>query len=336
MTSSVPSLGLVGVGNWGKNHLRNFSALPGCRVDAICDRDPKVLERVRQSHPGAFVTDDYEALLARPIDAVVISSSAVTHAPLGLAALRSGRDVFVEKPMALTDADATAMVREAEAGKRILMVGHLLLYHPAVELLKRLSESGDLGEVYYLNCQRVNLGQIRKDENALWSLAPHDLSVVGEILTSAPVSVSARGGAYIQRGVEDVVFLNVKYPGERMAHVQVSWLDAHKIRSVMVVGSKKMAVFDDMESSEKVRIYDKGIDPPDFVAYDQAPTLRFGDIVIPQLRMTEPLRIECQHYVDCVRDRKRPRTDGESGLQVVRILEAAQRSLERNGEPVAL
>jgi predicted dehydrogenase len=216
------------------------------------------------------------------------------------------------------------------------MVGHLLLYHPAVEMLERMAAQGELGEVYYLNCQRVNLGQIRRDENALWSLAPHDLSVVGELLTEAPVSVSARGGAYIQAGVEDVVFLNVKYPRDKMAHVHVSWLDAHKIRSVMVVGSKKMAVFDDMESTEKVRIYDKGIDLPDFVPYDQAPTLRFGDIVIPQLRMSEPLRIECQHFVDCVRDRERPRTDGESGLRVVRILEAAQQSLARDGEPVRL
>lgn len=333
-TSERPRVGLVGAGQWGQNHLRNFANLAACELIAVCDRDPKVLDKVRKTYPQIFATDDYEQFLARPLDAVVIASSAVTHAPLGLSALRSGRDVFVEKPMALSAADAEAMVREAERGQRILMVGHLLLYHRAVEYMQRMVQDGTLGDVYYLHCERVNLGQIRRDENALWSFAPHDISVVGALLPEAPVSVSARGGAYIQSGVEDLVFLNVKYPHDRMAHIHVSWLDPHKVRRTTVVGSKKMVVFDDMEQSEKIRIYDKGIDTPDFVSYDQAPTLRFGDIVIPQLQMTEPLRVECQHFIDCVRERKRPRTDGESGLAVVRILEAAQRSLERDGEPV--
>lgn len=332
---AVPSIGVVGVGKWGQNHLRNFATLSSCRLGGICDRDPSVLESVRQQYPDVFVTEDFDALLARlDIDAIVIASSAVTHAPLGLQALESGRDVFLEKPMALSTADGEALLRAAEARNRIVMVGHLLLYHPAVEYLKRLVDAGELGELHYIYSERVNLGQIRSDENALWSFAPHDLSVIGLLIPEPPETVSARGGAYVQERIEDVVFLNVKYPSGRMAQVHVSWLDPHKIRKTTLVGSKKMVVFDDMEPAEKIRIYDKGVDPPTFVTYDQAPTLRFGDIVIPQLRMREPLRIECQHFIDCVRERQRPRTDGESGLTVVRILEAGQRSLERGGEPV--
>ena len=334
---SVPSLGMVGVGNWGRNHLRNFSSMSSCRLDTVCDRDPAVLTRVRRDHPDIFVTDDFDALLARPdLDAVVIASSAATHAPLGVQALESGRDVFLEKPMALSSKDGEAILRAAEKQNRIVMVGHLLLYHPAVEYLKALVDEGELGNLHYIYSERVNLGQIRTDENAMWSFAPHDLSIVGLLLDEQPETVSARGGCYVQEKIEDVVFLNVKYPSGRTAQIHVSWLDPHKIRKTTLVGSKKMAVFDDMEPAEKIRIYDKGVDTPDFVSYDQAPALRFGDIVIPQLKMKEPLRIECEHFVDCVRDRTKPRTDGEGGLTVVRILEAGQRSLERGGEPVRI
>jgi predicted dehydrogenase len=333
--NGLPSIGVVGVGKWGKNHLRNFANLPGCRLDAVCDTDAAILDRVGREHPGVFVTGDFEALLARKdLDAVVIASSAVTHAPLGLQALRSGRDVFVEKPMALSTADAEEMARTAERGKRVLLVGHLLLYHPAVALLKSLVVAGELGDVHYLTSQRVNLGQIRKDENALWSFAPHDISITGDLFEGRPISVSARGGAYIQPGIEDVVFLNVKYPNQRMAHIHVSWLDPHKIRKVTLVGSRKMAVFDDMETTEKVRIYDKGVSPPDFVSYDQTFSLRFGDITAPQLAMVEPLKLECEHFLDCVRERTAPRTGPDSGVEVVRILEAGQRSLEEDGRPV--
>ena len=336
-SAAIPSVAVVGVGNWGKNHLRNFAALPGCRLDAVCDRDPKVLERVREAHPDVFVTADFDDVLARKeLDAVVIASSAVTHGPLGLQTLKSGRDVFLEKPMCLSSEEGEELLRVAETNKRIIMVGHLLLYHPAVDYLKSLVDSGELGDVFYVYSQRVNLGQIRQDENSLWSFAPHDLSMVGEFVKEAPISVSARGGAYVRDGVEDVVFVNVKYPGQRMAHIHVSWLDPHKIRKITLVGSKKMAVFDDMESSEKVRLYDKGVSNPDFVSYDQNPSLRFGDIVIPNLKMTEPLRLECQHFIDCVRERKRPRTSGEDGLTVVRILEGAQKSLDQDGTPIKL
>lgn len=335
MSDNLPSIGIVGIGRWGKNHLRNFATLSSCRLDAVCDRDPKLLQGAKDQYPDVFVTDSFEEMLGRKdLDAVVIASSAVTHAPLGIQALESGRDVFLEKPMALSSEEGTAILAAAEKTNRVVMVGHLLLYHPAVEYLKTLTDEGQLGDLHYIYSQRLNLGSIRQDENSMWSFAPHDISVVGLLFDEEPQSVSARGGAYVQEKIEDVVFLNIRYPSGRVANIHVSWLDPHKIRKTTLVGSKKMAVFDDMEPSEKIRVYDKGVETPDFVSYDQAPALRFGEIAIPQIRMSEPLKIECQHFVDCVRDRKRPRTDGESGLTVVKILEAGQRSLERGGEPV--
>ena len=221
-----------------------------------------------------------------------------------------------------------------EAG-RILMVGHLLLFHPGVRYLKDLVRRGELGDLYYIYSQRVNLGKVRRDENALWSFAPHDLSVILHLLEVEPLDVAARGSAFVQGGVEDVVFLHLRFPGRRMAHVHVSWLDPHKLRKFTVVGSQKMVVFDDMEASEKIRIYDKGVDRGgQIVGYGDALTVRSGDILVPRISLQEPLRLECQHFVDCVRDRSTPLTDGANGLAVVKVLAAAQASLESGGVPV--
>src|SRR5207244_9560590 len=201
--------------------------------------------------------------------------------------------------------------------------------------LKDMLDRGELGEVYYLYSQRVNLGKVRRDENALWSFAPHDLSVILYLMGQEPIDVVARGSAFLQGKVEDVVFVNLRFPGGKLAHVHVSWLDPHKLRKLTVVGSRKMVVFDDMEASEKVRVYDKGVDRAgEIVAYSEALTVRSGDILIPKISLQEPLRIECQHFIDCVREHKRPLTDGEGGLRVVRVLAAAQASLEAGGAPV--
>lgn len=225
----------------------------------------------------------------------------------------------------------------AKADGRILMVGHLLLYHPAVAYMKQLIDQGTVGDVFYVLCQRVNLGKVRKDENALWSFAPHDLSVVLHLLGSEPVDVVARGAAFLQDGVEDVVFVDLRFPNGKMAHVHVSWLDPHKERKVTVVGSKKMVVFDDMNPSEKITIYDKGVDRAgEVVSYGEMLTIRSGDILIPKVPQQEPLRLECLHFVECIRDRKRPLTDGVGGLRVVKVLDAAQRSLKSGGAPVAI
>jgi predicted dehydrogenase len=218
------------------------------------------------------------------------------------------------------------------------MVGHLLKYHPAIEFLKEYTEAGYLGDVRYLYSQRLNLGQVRRDENALWSLGPHDIAVANHLLGAAPIEVCAVGESYLQSGIHDVVFLTMRYPGRKLAHVHVSWLDPHKTRKLTVVGSLQMAVFDDMEPAEKVRLYDRGVDLPTLAGGDATAglRLRFGDISIPRLSVTEPLQAECQHFVDCIREGWTPRSDGRDGLQVVQVLEAAERSLQEGGGPVSI
>lgn len=337
MTGKPVGVAVVGAGAWGANHVRTMNRLPSARLVAVCDRSREVLDSVTSTYPGVRATDSVEALLAMDdVEALVVATSAPAHFEVARAAIRAGRDVLVEKPLTLSTADSETLVRLANERKRILMVGHLLLFHPAVTALKDMIGSGELGEIRYVYSQRLNLGKVRQDENAWWSLAPHDISVVNYLLDATPVSVSARGQAYLQKGIADVVFANLEYPGGRMANVQVSWLDPHKIRRFTIVGSKKMAVFDDMESAEKMRIYDKGVDGGDFVSYGESLTLRSGDIHIPRIPMTEPLRVECEHFVSCVRSRQKPMTPGEQGLGVVLALNAGQQSLERDGEPARI
>ena len=336
--SEAIGIGVVGTGDWGANLIRNFAALPGCSLNALCDSDAQRLAATVAKHPKARAVPRLEDLAnAQDVQGVVVSASAVSHYPIAKTLLEAGKDVYVEKPLALQVDHAEELVALAERHKRILMVGHLLLFHPAVRYLKTMVERGELGDLYYLYSQRVNLGKVRKDENALWSFAPHDLSVILHLLGEEPIDVVARGSAFLQGKVEDVVFVDLRFAGGRMAHAHVSWLDPHKLRKFTVVGSRKMVVFDDMEASEKIRIYDKGVDRVgEVVSYGDALTVRSGDIVIPKISLQEPLRIECQHFVDCVRDRKAPLTDGMDGLRVVKVLAAAQASLERGGAPVAI
>jgi predicted dehydrogenase len=240
--------------------------------------------------------------------------------------------------MCLRIEDAADLVTTAARQQRLLMVGHLLEYHPAVEFLKDSIDTGRLGEVRYVYSQRLNLGQVRHDENALWSLGPHDIAVANYLLGERPMEVCAAGQSYLQSGIQDVVFLTIKYPSDKLAHIHVSWLDPHKTRKLTVVGSRQMAVFDDMEPAEKVRLYDKGADLSSPGAHDPAAaiTLRFGDICIPRIPAGEPLLAECQHFVDSIREQRTPRSDGVDGLQVVQVLEAAQRSLWEGGRPVPI
>jgi predicted dehydrogenase len=329
-------IAVVGTGDWGANLVRNFASLGGSRLVALCDSDPQRLAATTARYPGTRACSLVEQVAAASdVQAVVVSASAVNHYPLARTLLEAGKDVFVEKPLTLEVAHAEELVRLAAKHGRILMVGHLLLYHPAVRYLKQMVTRGDLGDVFYIYSQRVNLGKVRRDENALWSFAPHDLSVILHLLDAEPVDVVARGSAFLQPRVEDVVFLDLRFPGGGLAHVHVSWLDPHKLRKVTVVGSQKMVVFDDMEASEKVRVYDKGVERGgQVVSYGDALTVRSGDILIPKISLQEPLRLECQHFVECVRDRKTPLTDGADGLRVVRVLAAAQASLEQGGAPV--
>jgi predicted dehydrogenase len=331
-------LAVAGAGYWGINHVRAFARARSADLVAVCDPDTRALERAAEFAPAARRHATLDEVLADPgIDAVVLATPAIHHAAQAQAALAAGKHVFVEKPMALDPAGAAATVAAAERAGRTLMVGHLMLYHPGYEKLRDLVRGGEIGDVYYLYSMRVNLGRIRKDENALWSFAPHDLSMILDLVPATPVSVAARGQAYLQPSVEDVVFVNIAFADRTMAQVQLSWLDPRKERRLTVVGSKKMVEFDDVHPTEKLRVYDKGYDrPPTFTQYGEYLTVRQGDIHIPRLQMTEPLEAECRHFLDCVRTGRPPRTDGAHGSQVVRLLDAADRSLKSGGVPVAL
>ena len=329
----------VGVGYWGKNLLRNFSSLPGVKVTHVCDRNPEVLARVSRQYPWVVPTQNIDDIVDDPrISAVVVATETQLHFTLAEKALLAGKHVFVEKPMTQTVPQAQRLVDLAEKGGRHLMVGHLLLYHPAFRYVEELIRTGQLGDIYYPYSVRVNLGIVRQHENALESLAPHDLSVALAFLRQKPVAVCAQGQAYLQPGVADVAFATVFFDGGALAHLHTSWLDPHKIRKVTVVGNRKMAVIDDGVGAEKVRLYDKGVGPAtsesNYANYADSLAVRSGDIHIPRIDMQEPLRLECSHFIECLRTGKRPRTDGRNGLAVVRLLEAAQRSLEKNGRTV--
>lgn len=329
-------IGTVGLGAWGWNVTRNFAELKSCNLVACFDVDQKRRESAAKAWPGVTPVDTFDNLLKQDIDAVVIASPAVTHYELVKKALLSGRDVFVEKPFTLNTRNAEELLELSQKHDRVLMVGHLLEYHPVVHRLRKLITSGELGPVYYIYSQRVNLGRIRGDENALWSFAPHDISQILFLLGMEPTNVSARGQSYIQDGIEDVVFLSLFFDNRIMAHIHLSWLDPHKVRRTTIVGKNKMAVFDDAETTEKLRIYDNHAEMPPAKSYGEAIQVRFGDILIPRVDTAEPLKIECQHFIDCVRDRKTPVSDAQDGLRVIRIIEAAQQSMEQDGIPVSL
>jgi predicted dehydrogenase len=331
------NLGMVGLGYWGPNLLRNFTQLDGCRVKTCCDLDEDALKRLKTQYPDIETTNDYLSLLNDPeIQAVILAVSAVKHYDLAKLAIQKNKHVFVEKPLTLKVPHAEELVQLSLQNNVKLMVGHLMEYHPAVEKLKQMIQNQELGDIYYLYSQRVNLGRIRKDENALWSLAPHDISIIMYLLESEPINVSVRGQSYLQKDVEDVVFLNMVFPNKIMAQVQLSWLDPHKIRRTTIVGSKKMAVFDDQDQSEMIRIYDKGVLNVDYGSFGESLSLRFGDVTIPYIKMIEPLKLECQHFIDCIKNDKQPRSDGMDGLKVVKVLQAAQESLEKGGIPISI
>jgi predicted dehydrogenase len=331
------NIAVVGAGAWGKNHIRVFSELPNVRLKYVCDSDPSKLTSVSKAYPQSQTVENLKPILQDPeVSGVVIASSAVSHYPLSKEILLAGKDVLVEKPMALNEKDAQEMLEIAEKKGRILMVGHLLIYHSVVDRLKEMISSGELGKIHYIYTQRVNLGVIRQDENALLSFAPHDLSVILHLIEEKPVIVSAHGESYIQNGIEDVVFLSLRFSDGKMANVHLSWLDPHKLRKITIVGSKKMAVFDDMEVSEKLKIYDKGVRSPSYDTYGEYLSLRFGDITIPNVKMVEPLRAEAEHFIHCIESRGKPKTGGHDGVEVVKILIAAQESLKKKGVPVKI
>jgi len=326
-------IAVVGAGSWGQNLVRNFANARRARLKYVCDRSEEILAAQTAAFPGVQGATDYEVVLSdREIRAVVIATDAPSHFAMAMRALQAGKHVFVEKPLALSSADAAALVEAARKAGVKLMVGHLLLHHPAVQAIEGMIRGGDLGRVYYIYTQRINLGVVRSTENAWWSLAPHDVSVICRWYGAVPLQVAAQGQCFLQKGVEDVVFATLKFADGRMAHVHVSWLDPHKIRKMTIVGSQKMVVFDDMSANEKIWIYDKGAHVSHSLRdFADVVSLRVGDIVIPKVASGEPLALECRHFVDCVLDDRPPLTDGEDGLRVVKVLEAGQRSLKSGG-----
>ena len=323
-------VGIVGLGYWGPNLARNLSALEGCELAWCCDADESSRDRWQHLHPEARFTAELEDLLTDPqLDAVAIATPVPTHAPLAERVLEAGKHCFVEKPLAQDAASAERVAGLAEDRGLVLMAGHLLCYHPGVRQLGDLIARGELGEVYYLYSQRVNLGKLRADENALWSLGAHDVSVLLELAEGNPSEVSARGEAYVRDGVEDVVFAYIHFDTGLGAHLHLSWLDPHKMRKITVVGSERMATLDDMALERKLTIWDKGFDPS-ADTYGEYIT-RSGAVWSPAVPNDEPLRLECEHFVDCVLTGRRPRTDGSAGVRVVRVLEALQASLDAGG-----
>ena len=331
MANETVRVAAVGLGNWGKNVARSFAGASRCHLARLCDSQPGTAARQQTLFPDSMAGSSFDEVLNdASIDAVALATPAPRHFEMAQAALLADKHVFVEKPLALLTDQAAELVDLADRQDRKLMVGHLLEYHPAVELMKKYIDQGELGTIHYMYCQRLNLGVVRQSENAFWSLAPHDISVILHLFGAEPESVTASGSCFLQAGIEDVVFANLRFADGRIAQVHVSWLDPNKERKMVVVGSRKMLVFDDMHPSEKIRVFNKGANCPDAADGPLSPiTVRHGDIHIPHLSGRPPLDIETQHFIDCILDNRTPQSDGRDGLRVVRVLEAVDRQLHR-------
>ncbi len=334
--SAPVRVGVVGFGYWGPNLVRNLDKLGDAELVVACDLSEENLAKLKALYPYVETTSDLDVMLYDyDLDAVVVATSAPSHYAIATKVIAAGKHCFVEKPLTLKSSESEALVLAADAAGVTLMVGHLMEYHSAIDWIKDYLASGELGDVLYLYMQRLNLGKVRTEENAFWSLAPHDVSIVLYLLGETPDYVSANGAAYITPGVHDTVFANLHFPSGRMANIHVSWLDPHKTRKLTVVGTKKMLVFDDMQATEKIWIYDRGVGAPDAaLAYGEDLSLRFGEIKVPWIPMKEPLAFEVQHFLDCSRSGETPRSDGRDGLRVVRVLEAVDESMEAGGSPV--
>lgn len=332
---------VIGAGYWGPNLIRNFSTCRDTRLVAVCDKDPTLLNKVLASYPGVDAVDSFESLIARnDVDAIVIATPVGTHAPLTLAALRAGKHVLVEKPLASSVRDAEAMVSAAKTAGRVMMVDHTFIYSGAVRKIKAIVDSGDLGEIYYVDSVRINLGLFQHDVNVVWDLAPHDLSIMDYLLGRLPKSLSAFGTCHTDRdsGIEDVAYLNLDFGDGLLASFHVNWLSPVKIRSFQIGGSRKGLVYNDLSPDEKIKVYDRGITVSQDAEARRGVMIgyRTGDIWSPRIDGQEPLQAMVSHFAECVRDGKTPLTDGEAGLRVVRILEAAQRSIKAQGGRITL
>jgi predicted dehydrogenase len=332
------NVAVIGYGYWGPNLVRNFQEIENGRVAVCCDADCQRLAQVKSKHPSVELTGDYESVLKNPgVDAVVIATPIGTHYKLARKALEHGKHVLVEKPLAATVSEAESLVETAEKLGLTLMVDHTFVYTGAVRKMKEIVNCGGIGDLYYFDSVRINLGLFQRDVNVLWDLAPHDVAILGHLINETPVAVCANGASHFGNGIENVAYLSVYFNSGFIAHFHNNWLAPVKIRTVIVGGSKKMILYDDMDNSEKVKIYDRGVDvtKPEnrndaLIAY------RLGDMWAPRLDTTEALRLVATEFVDCIKTKRRPITDGVAGLNVVKILEASEMSIKRRGREVKL
>ncbi len=326
-------VGVIGYGYWGPNLTRNFHEIPSSEVVVIADKRKEQLERAKFKYPQIAFVSDYKELFSMGLDAVVISTPPKTHFPIAMECLENDLNVLVEKPLTLSSQKAEALIEKADAKGLTLMVGHTFEYNSAVRTLREYINAKELGDIYYLDTARLNLGLYQRDTNVLWDLAVHDISILLYLLEEKPVFVSAQGMTSVSKDVCDVAYLNIIFPSNVIAHVHVSWLDPCKVRRVTVVGSKKMAVFNDLESEGKIKLYDKGVDAPGYTdSFGEFQyNYRSGDITIPSFRFLEPLREECQNFLDSIANKTAPISSGKSGLAVIKVLEAAERSIANNG-----
>jgi len=337
----VIRIGVIGYGYWGPNLVRNFYETGGAEVACVSDLRPERLKQVTTRYPTVKVTQDHQDLMADPrIDVVAIATPVSTHFDLAMRALAAGKHVFVEKPLASTAEQVRRLMDAADKARRILMVDHTFIYTGAVRKIRELVDDGSLGDLYYYDSTRVNLGLFQHDVNVLWDLAVHDLSIMDYVMPVSPVAVSATGHSHVKGGMENIAFLTLFFPGSQIAHIHVNWLAPVKVRRTLIGASKKMVVYDDLEQSEKIKVYDKGItlnrkENPQQV-YDVLVGYRTGDMLAPNLDMTEALRVEAAHLVNCIQEEKQPHSDGAAGLRVVQILEAASQSMRNRGIPVEL
>ncbi len=332
-------IGVIGCGYWGPNLIRNFIELPTAELVIIADLQKENLDRMIRRFPQITqTTQNYKDLFDLDLDAIVVATPPQTHTKLVTDCLQSGHHVLVEKPITLNAQEAESLIHIAAENGRILMVGHTFEYNTSVRILKQMIDSGELGDIYYIDAVRASLGLFQTHANVLWDLAPHDISIFHYLLGETALSVSARGADCVGTGIESVGYATLKFPNNVLAHIRASWLDPSKTRRITVVGSEKMVIYDDVEPLEKIRVYDKGVKAIRHTdTYGEFHfAYHYGDITTPYIRHEEPLRVQCNHFLDCIRKGETPATDGYNGLQVVRVLEAIDESLRRDGAPVTL
>jgi predicted dehydrogenase len=326
-------IGVIGSGYWGPNLIRNFFEIPSSEVVCVVDLRKERLDAIHALYPNICVSQDYHDLFTMNLDAAIIATPPATHYSIAKECLEHGLSVLVEKPLTLISAHAEELIALADSRHLVLMVGHIFTFNSAVQALKELVASGELGEIYYADAARLNLGLFQKDINVLWDLAPHDVSILMYILDQKPINASAHGMPCVFDSIQDVAYINLEFPKNILAHIHVSWLDPCKVRRITIVGSKKMVVYNDLSSVEKIRIYDKGVEMPEYTRNfgEFQCSYHYGDVTIPNIRFVEPLRQECQHFLDCVKNGTQPITSGVQGWEVVKVLEAAQSSLLNSG-----